>query len=146
MTAVHPEPKSPAPKSAPARKAKPAPRQVHGQKLLAIVRIRGPVRAGPAASRALSELGLFKKNWCALRPDTAATRNLLFMAKDYATWGTLDAAAQQALAKARGQQDIYTLNPPRNGHGRKGIKLPHSQRGALGDRGEAINNLLTRMI
>jgi ribosomal protein L30/L7E len=138
--------KTPAPKKAEAKPAAAPKKQEHAHTMLAIVRVRGPVRAGPAGGRALNELGLYGRNWCALRPDTDATRNLLFMAKDYATWGPLDASTRQALVKARGERNVYTLSPPRGGYGHKGIKLPFRQRGALGNRGESINKLITRMM
>jgi large subunit ribosomal protein L30 len=143
-------PKTPALKAAskaPAAKpaAKTAPKE-HGHRMLAIVRVRGPVRAGPVAMRALNEFGLVKKNWCAIMPDVQSTRSLLIMAKDYATWGPLDASTQQALAKARGERKVYTLSPPRKGYAKKSIKIPFTQGGALGSRGEAINNLVMRMI
>ena len=40
----------------------------------------------------------------------------------------------------------FRLNPPRKGFGRKGIKHPYQSGGALGYRGEAINDLIKRMV
>lgn len=41
---------------------------------------------------------------------------------------------------------FFRLNPPIKGYGRKGIKIPFSKSGALGDRKEKINDLLKRMV
>lgn len=40
----------------------------------------------------------------------------------------------------------FRLSPPSKGFERKGIKIPYTLGGALGDRGTAINDLLKRMI
>ncbi|RLI90051.1 MAG: 50S ribosomal protein L30 [Candidatus Altiarchaeales archaeon] len=45
-----------------------------------------------------------------------------------------------------GLKPIFRLTPPRKGYGRGGIKHPYSIGGALGYRGEKINELLERMI
>jgi large subunit ribosomal protein L30 len=41
---------------------------------------------------------------------------------------------------------VFRLNPPKKGYDRKGIKKPFSKGGALGYRGEKINELIERMI
>lgn len=41
---------------------------------------------------------------------------------------------------------FFRLHPPRKGYGRKGIKYPYTVGGALGYRGETINQLITKMI
>lgn len=40
----------------------------------------------------------------------------------------------------------FRLTPPTKGFERKGIKIPYTQGGALGDRKEGINDLIKRMI
>lgn len=40
----------------------------------------------------------------------------------------------------------FRLTPPAKGFERKGIKIPYTMGGALGDRGTAINDLLKRMM
>ena len=40
---------------------------------------------------------------------------------------------------------FFRLHPPRKGYGRKGIKYAYSVGGALGYRGENINQLITKM-
>ena len=48
--------------------------------------------------------------------------------------------------KELGISNICRLHPPRKGHKRKGIKTPFTNGGALGSRGEKINELIMRMI
>jgi len=45
-----------------------------------------------------------------------------------------------------GLKKVFRLSPPSKGFGRKGVKYHFAQKGALGDRKEAINDLLKRMI
>lgn len=45
-----------------------------------------------------------------------------------------------------GIRNVFRLHPPRKGHKRKGIKAPYSMGGALGKRGEKINELIMRMV
>ena len=40
----------------------------------------------------------------------------------------------------------FRLNSPRKGYGRKGIKVSFNEGGALGYRGNKINDLIKRMI
>ena len=46
--------------------------------------------------------------------------------------------------KTVGIKPIFRLHPPRKGY--EGIKRPFTMKGALGNRGDKINNLLERMI
>lgn len=50
------------------------------------------------------------------------------------------------LGDVPGLKKFFRLNPPRQGFERKGIKKPYSLGGALGYRGDAINDLLRRMM
>jgi large subunit ribosomal protein L30 len=58
-------------------------------------------------------------------------------------------ALSQGEAKLRdvsGLKPVFRLNPPLKGFERKGIKKPYSVGGALGNRGDKINELIGRMI
>ncbi len=46
----------------------------------------------------------------------------------------------------KGLKPVFRLNPPKKGYERGGIKHPYSTGGALGYRGEKINELIERMI
>lgn len=45
-----------------------------------------------------------------------------------------------------GIKPVFRLSPPRKGFERQGIKKPFKAGGALGNRGEKINNLIERMM
>ncbi|MEA3254513.1 MAG: 50S ribosomal protein L30 [Candidatus Altiarchaeota archaeon] len=45
-----------------------------------------------------------------------------------------------------GLKPVFRLNPPEKGYERKGIKKPYTKGGALGYRGEKINELIGKMI
>ncbi|MFX1536333.1 MAG: 50S ribosomal protein L30 [Promethearchaeota archaeon] len=49
------------------------------------------------------------------------------------------------LSDIRGLKQVFRLHPPRKGHKRRGIKQPFTLGGALGYRGNEINNLILRM-
>ena len=91
--------------------------------------------------------------------------------KDYTTWGEITEQTFQEMVEKRGKEfkaretdskkkysyrvlqynskkykPYFALNPPRKGYGRKGIKVAFRASGALGYRGEKINDLLKRMI
>jgi len=79
------------------------------------------------------------------------------IAKDFVTWGPIDEATLKLLIdkrqeKTKGkdgkikEKPFFRLQPPRKGFGRKGIKETFSNSGALGNRGEKINDLIQRMI
>jgi large subunit ribosomal protein L30 len=65
--------------------------------------------------------------------------------------GELDAFVKDFLAgkatlKDKGIKHVFYLHPPAGGYEKEGIKKLYRERGALGDRGENINDLLLRMI
>ena len=99
---------------------------------------------------------------------------MLVKAKDVITWGEIDDETLFELVKSRGKvgkdkidesktQEIaeglmkgkkkeleikpfFTLNPPRKGFERKGIKKTFKEGGVLGYRGKSINDLIRKMI
>jgi len=89
-------------------------------------------------------LGLLKKNHCTIIEDKPHLLGMLKIVEPCITWGPVDEKTLSALQKKGGK--IFTLNPPRKGYGRKGVKMPFSLGGAYGNRKEKINDLLTRMI
>lgn len=113
---------------------------------LAIIRVRGMVRIRHDIRRAMDQLNLRKHNRATIVDDTPAVRGQLKKVQSFVTWGpvsedTIKKLAHRAAEKGR----WYALQPPRNGYGRKGVKMPFKKGGALGDRGEKINDLLLRM-
>lgn len=117
---------------------------------LAAILIRGPVHVDQEIKDALNILRLRTKHACIVAAGTPTIKGMLKQCSNYITWGEISSEVLDALAKARtpvGQAiTSFRLHPPRGGYERKGIKVPFSLGGALGYRGAAINNLITRML
>ncbi len=111
---------------------------------LAIVRVRGDVRVNQRVRDTLRMLGLNKKNHCAVVEDSPSIQGMLKLAAPHITWGAVDEKTLLSLKNKKGK--VFALCPPRKGYGRKGIKINFKAGGALGNRGEKINDLLARMI
>ncbi len=124
-----------------------------GKSLLAVVRVRGTVRQRPAIKHTLALLKLHKKNACVIIPKAPNMLGMLNVIKDYVTWGEVQEETRVLLLGKKGKKgdakekaNLFHLSPPRKGYGRKGVKEAFSNGGALGDRGEKINDLLKRML
>lgn len=113
---------------------------------IAIILVRSIVGAKPDVRTTLDRLNLKVKNACVLANNTPETRGMLQVIKDYVTWGKIDADTKKLLDKRGKDKRFYRLAPPRKGYGPRGIKVPFGMNGALGDRKEKINNLISRMV
>nr|AIE91191.1 ribosomal protein L30P (RP-L30, rpmD) [uncultured marine group II/III euryarchaeote AD1000_108_D01] len=152
-----------------------------------VIRVRSDRGVKPKIRHTMSMLNLTKVNHAVLVPDTPAYAGMLQKAKDYVTWGEVDAdtiselisqrgrmigdkpitnaviksgsefSTINALSKAiasgdartnavEGMKPVFRLHPPRGAKGWGGIKRSFSTGGALGFRGEAISDLVVRMI
>jgi len=122
-------------------------------KKLAIILVRGRIGMRYNIKHTTNLLKLIKKNTCVVVSDTPVFRGMFQKVKDFTTYGTIDDETYKLLVEKRGIKDksdnisnIFHLNPPVKGFGRKGIKKPFTNSGALGDRKEKINDLIKRMI
>lgn len=139
---------------------------------LAVVRIRGVTGVKYDIDGTLKKLGLNKKNYCVVVPKTASYIGMIKKVKDYVAWGDIDEGLYNTLVEKRGEEytgrvsdkkgkisynkfidvngkkikKIFRLNSPKKGYGRKGIKVSFRSGGALGYRGDKINELIERMI
>jgi large subunit ribosomal protein L30 len=118
---------------------------------LAVIQVRGTINTKRGVKETLNMLGLTRKNSCVIIDDNPSYKGMLNKVKDIVTWGAIDDATQKLLSAKKskskeGKKPVYYLNPPRKGFGRKGVKQPFSIGGALGDRKDKINDLLSRMI
>lgn len=114
---------------------------------IAVVRVRGRVHVRRDIERALEQLNLRKKHCAAIVEETPAIMGQLKKVQSFVTWGPVsEDVAKKLSARACGDGRWFALQPPRKGYGRKGVKLPFAVGGALGDRGEKINDLLLRMV
>ncbi|MDP3990014.1 MAG: 50S ribosomal protein L30 [archaeon] len=138
---------------------------------MAVVLVRGFVDVWKPIKDTCQMLRLNRKNYCVVITNTPTNNGMLHKIKDYVTWGPISKETFAELVAKRGEEfkarttdskekysykslefdgkkykPYFRLNPPRKGFGRKGIKIPFSKGGALGNRGEKINDLLLRMI
>lgn len=139
---------------------------------LAAIRVRGLTGIKIKINDTLQMLRLYKNNYCCVFPNTPTYVGMLKKAKDYITWGEIDDETFALLADKRGEEfngketdskkkieyndflkvdskkikRYFRLNAPKKGFGRKGIKHSFQQGGALGYRGQAINDLIKRML
>ncbi len=141
------------------------------EKKLAIVLVRGTVKTTRQIIDTLLMLRLYRKNHVVVVPNTPAYQGMIDTVKDYVTWGEIDEPTYKGLISKRGEEYLgrlndaknkytyktlevgskkykpyFRLNPPRKGFGRKGVKVGFNAKGALGYRGEKINDLIQRML
>jgi large subunit ribosomal protein L30 len=115
--------------------------------MIAAIRVRGQVNLTKEMTDTLRMLRLFRKNYCVVVEDSPTKKGMLLKAKDYLTWGPLDEETKKLLMEKPGKEKgFFRMNSPRKGYGRKGVKVPFARGGALGNRGEKINDLIKRML
>lgn len=140
-----------------------------GAKRLAIVRIRGVTGLIHGIELTLKNLRLYRKNYCVIVPGTKNYIGMIKKINDYAAWGEIDDDTYNMLIEKRKEEykgeeneekgsnkfiivdgtkikKVFRLNSPRKGYGRKGVKTSFKDGGALGYRGDKINDLIKRMI
>jgi len=139
---------------------------------IAIVRVRGLTGIKAPIDDTLNKLRLYRKNYCVVVPKNRVYMGMISKVKDYVTWGEIDEKTYKTLLDERKEdykertsdskgkinygkfldingkkiKKFFRLNSPRKGYGRKGIKYAFNIGGALGHRGEKINDLIMRMI
>ena len=69
----------------------------------AIIRLRGLQNINPKVKDTLKYLRLTRINHCVVLPQTETTRGMLQVAKDYVTWGELDAHTLAGVIRSRGR-------------------------------------------
>jgi large subunit ribosomal protein L30 len=109
---------------------------------IAVILIRSIVGSNYSVKDTLRMLRLKKKNICVVLEKTPGNLGMVKKIKDLVTWVELN---EEVLGLLKDQKTI-NLHPPRGGFERKGIKIPFKVGGALGYRGEKINDLIKRML
>jgi large subunit ribosomal protein L30 len=143
-----------------------------GKGNLAVIRVRGVTGVKRGVKDAMDSLRLYKKNFCVVLPNDKLYIGMVKKVKDYVTWGEIDDETFRLLIEKRGEEyrgrekdakgkveygnfikigdkkikKFFRLNMPKKGFGRKGVKAPFSEGGALGYRGGKINDLIKRML
>lgn len=132
-----------------------APKAAKQKKMVAAILIRGLINVQDDIEDTLKMMRLIRKNCCIVIEATPSNLGMLKKTKDYITWGEIDDATLKALLDKRAEKNprdpkktkaFFRLNSPKKGFGRKGIKVPFSIGGALGNRGAKINDLIRRML
>ena len=106
-----------------------------------IIRTRSAPRESAHVEETLTRLGIPKRFSFSLRDDTPSTLGMLKVVHHLVTWGPLSSALEKKLSVVKNG-----LHPPRGGFERKGVKMPFAKGGVFGSRGDAINNLVERML
>lgn len=128
--------------------------EADGKQDIAVVLVKGTIGARSGVKSTLKMLRLHTKNVCVIVKNTPSFMGMINRVKDFVTYGEVSDETIKLLHDKRGKKDIATgelkpyfrLNPPRKGFERKGTKLPFTIGGALGYRGDNINDLIKRMI
>ncbi|MFP4402915.1 MAG: uL30 family ribosomal protein [Candidatus Woesearchaeota archaeon] len=122
-------------------------------KKIAVILIRGLCKVRKDIKDSIIYLNLHRKNYCAIVVNTKDNLGMINKAKDYLTWGEIDLDTYKELLEKRSEKDkdgnvkkFFRLHPPRGGFERKGIKKNVVEGGALGYRGEKINDLIKKML
>ncbi len=133
------------------------------QKQIAVIRLRGRTGLQGDVAATLDMLNIQRVNHCAIVPDSPNVVGMLRKAKDYITWGHIDADTLKLLLEKRSEaaspnsrnfvvmdgknyKPYFRLSPAKGGLGKRGIKASFTNSGSLGDRKEKINELLRKMI
>ena len=120
---------------------------------LAVILVRGIVGTNPDIRSTLNSLNLMKKHACTVVENNPSMLGMLKRVQDFATFGEISDDVLKELQEKRGRKDsegkllnTFFLAPPKGGFERKGIKKAYSVGGALGYRGDKINDLIKRML
>ncbi len=136
-----------------------------GNKLLAVIRVRGRAGVRHDIKETLSRLNLDRINNLTLIYGTKPNMGMIKKCNDFVTYGEISndllgklASRKELSVKKEELEEIFggkkrprdsirfpiRMHPPRRGY--EGIKHSYSNGGALGYRGEKINELLKRMM
>lgn len=140
--------------------------------MIAVIRIRGRVGVRKEIKDTMTMLHLKRKNTCVVVPETPQYIGMIRKVKDFVTWGIISEKLLEELVTIRGRTEngkvdeksinsivkklkegkiketdlkpFFRLSPPSKGF--KGSVKQHYPLGVLGNRKDAINDLLKRMI
>ena len=117
--------------------------------MIAVIRIRGQVGLDRKVVDTFDRLRLRKKYSCVVIENPKKEQlGMIKKLRNFVAYGEINDETYKKLVDARGgkTKNFFRLHPPRKGFGRKGTKKTFSAGGALGYRGEKINDLIKRMI
>ncbi len=135
-----------------------------GNKLLAVIRVRGRIGVRRDINETLSRMNLKSPNNMVLLSATKTNLGMIKKCNDFVTYGEVDGALIEKVLQKKGlkasKEDLAAitngkkaarevvampirLHPPT--HGYEGTKVSFGRKGALGYRGSEINKLIARM-
>lgn len=121
-------------------------------KRIAVIRIAGEMRLNPDIKKTLELLNLTDKFRCSIITLTDKNIGMLQKVIHHTTFGEISVETEKLL-KTREEKDrkgevkkFYRLHPPLGGFERKGTKKLFAQKGALGYRGDKMDDLVKRMV
>ncbi|MFH1106725.1 MAG: 50S ribosomal protein L30 [Candidatus Micrarchaeota archaeon] len=72
---------------------------------IAAVRVRGSMETRTTVERTLYDLKLTRKNHCIFLKESPSAKGMLLHAKDFITWGVVDAKTVEELLRRRGESE-----------------------------------------
>ena len=142
-------------------------------KRIAVVKVRGSINITHRVKDTMLMMNLTRVNHCVIIDDRETYKGMLQKSKDYITWGEVSAETVEKMLVKRGKVEdfgkyksakefaeaymkfetefsdikagpVFRLSPPKKGY--EATKIQYTKKGSLGNRGDAINKLLARMI
>lgn len=112
--------------------------------MLAVIRIKGQVGLRKGVEETLNRLRLKKKYSCVVLEETNENRGMVKKVKDFVAFGNINDETLKEMKEKRGQkiEGFFRLHPPRKGINTK----EHFPKGALGNHGDKINELIKKML
>ena len=112
--------------------------------MICIIRIAGKVGIRKGIEETLNRIRLRKKYSCVVLEPTRENLGMIKKLKDFIAYGEISPEMQKKLEEKRKTKikNFFRLHPPRGGIR---IRL-HFPKGALGNHGEKINDLIERML
>ncbi|MFA5764313.1 MAG: uL30 family ribosomal protein [archaeon] len=140
--------------------------------MYAVIRIRGSIGVSPKIKKTFELLNLNSVNNMSVWPENTQTLKMIKIVANHSTYGNINDETIKELITKKGKaiegtldipatitgltsgkrakelnlKNCFKMSPPRQGYDRKGIKKPYSLGGALGNRKEAINELVKKMM
>jgi len=107
--------------------------------MLAAIRLKGEIKVRSEIKDTMQMLGLKKKLSIAVLPSNPQTTGMLKKAQNFIAWGELSAEMEKQFSGKK----TTALRPPKGGF--RSLKQTYPK-GDLGYRGEAINEMIKRMM
>ncbi len=120
---------------------------------IAIIRIRGTEGVKTEILDTMKMLKMHHNHVCSVYDKTPTIMGMVEKCKDYCTYGEIDEETFKLLLEKRAIKDkkgkvqnYFLLNSPKGGFEKNGLKHSFKDKGALGNRGAAINALIKKMM